>query len=92
MPRILGGCRVVACTLIDERHRRTDNCRHDVGDAALAVAGLAIVTSEPSGGFSLFYCDSDWNVIADTWHSSLRYAKEQAEFEYIGVSSTWLEN
>lgn len=40
-------------------------------------------------GVFLFYCDREWQVLADTWHSSVTEAKAQAEFEYAGVSKVW---
>lgn len=54
-----------------------------------AMAGLAIC--QPSGAqeFYLFGCDSNWNVVTDTWHQSLNEAQEQAEYEYDGISKTW---
>jgi hypothetical protein len=46
-----------------------------------------IVESETS--FYLFYCDREWQVLADTWHLSVSAAKAQAEFEYAGISKVW---
>ena len=40
-------------------------------------------------GVFLFHCDREWQVLADTWHSSVTEAKAQAEFEYSGVSKVW---
>ena len=40
-------------------------------------------------GVFLFYCDREWHVLADTWHSSVNDAKTQAEFEYAGISKVW---
>jgi hypothetical protein len=54
-----------------------------------AMAGLAICQPTGTQEFYLFGCDSDWNVVSDTWHQSLNEAKEQAEFEYEGISKTW---
>ena len=53
------------------------------------MAGLAICKPTKGQEFWLFGCDSDWNVISDTWHRSLDEAKNQAEFEYEGLSNTW---
>ena len=50
---------------------------------------LAICAGAGDAAFYLFYCDADWQVLADTWHASLEEAKEQAEFEYEGVSRLW---
>ena len=51
------------------------------------ASALAIVMGET--GVFLFYCDREWQVLADTWHSSVAEAKAQAEFEYAGVSKVW---
>jgi hypothetical protein len=48
---------------------------------------LAIVAGE--AGIYLFYCDDQWQVLADTWHPSVNNAKAQAEFEYEGISELW---
>jgi len=40
-------------------------------------------------GVYLFYCDREWQVLADTWHPSVKNAKAQAEFEYEGISKLW---
>jgi hypothetical protein len=37
----------------------------------------------------LFGCNAEWDSVTDTWHQTLEEAKEQAEFEYEGVSETW---
>ena len=33
-------------------------------------------------GVYLFYCDSDWNVMSDTFHDDLASAIDQASWEY----------
>lgn len=53
------------------------------------VAGLAVCRYEDGGGFYLFYCDGEWNVVTDTYHESVEGAKNQAEFEYEGVGNAW---
>jgi hypothetical protein len=44
---------------------------------------------ESDTGFYLFYCDTDWNIVTDTWHESLDAAKRQARFEYDGIDNHW---
>ena len=53
------------------------------------VAGLAICRYPGDTGYYLFYCDSEWEPITDTWHQSLEDAEHQAEFEYQGAAQTW---
>jgi hypothetical protein len=91
IPKEVGGARVVLYTPIDERHRHTGDCRQIVaGELMGAAAGLAICQhDEEESSFYLFGCDEDWETLTDTWHPTLEEAKEQAEFEYEGVSVTW---
>jgi len=89
-PRIVGTYRVVCCSPIDERHRFTGKTKQVVrGQVMGAMAALAICHPAQAQEFYLFGCDSDWNVVSDTWHQSLEEAQEQAEFEYEGINKTW---
>ena len=56
-----------------------------------AMAGLMICFNEHEQAYYLYGCDEDWKTVTDTWHTSLADAKDQAEFEYEGVSRTWIE-
>src|SRR5438874_677036 len=90
VPKTVGTFRVVCYSPIDERHRFTAKTRQVVrGQLMGAMAGLPICQPTEAQEFYLFGCDADWNVVTDTWHQSLDEAKEQAEFEYEGVSKTW---
>ena len=53
------------------------------------VYGLIIIRDDPHNYYYLFRCDNKWNDITDTWHESLEEAKDQAEFEYTGISKKW---
>ena len=91
-PGILGGARVVLWSALDARHRATGKCRHILPGTDLrptTPAGLAICQSEGEHSFHLFACDAEWNTITDTWHATLQEARDQAEFEYEGISQTW---
>jgi hypothetical protein len=89
-PQTVGGFPVVCYSLIDERHRFTGQTKQVVRGVLMgAMAGLAICQLPDAQQFYLFGCDGDWHVVTDTWHQSLDDAKEQAEFEYEGVSQTW---
>lgn len=81
---------MVCYSPIDERHRFTGKTRQIVnGQLMGAMAGLAICQPGGSSEFYLFGCDADWTVVTDTWHQSLDEAKDQAKFEYEGISQTW---
>jgi hypothetical protein len=91
IPSTIGKLRVVCYTPLDSRHRHTGNTTQIVGGVVLgAAAGLAICIDEKSECFFLFGCDEQWTCLSDTWHETLEEAKEQAEFEYEGVSGTWV--
>lgn len=50
------------------------------------VAKLAIARYDNSSDIYLFYCDEQWEVVADTCHASVQEAIAQAEFEFTDVS------
>jgi len=54
-----------------------------------SVPALAIGTYSGDYGFYLFYCNSAWEPLTDTYHQTLDDAKAQAEFEYHGIQSHW---
>ena len=90
-PPTIGGARVVCYTPIDERHRFTGACKQIVaGQLMGAMAALAICQYEGETAFYLFGCDAEWREITDGWHQTLEEAKRQAEFEYSGVTKTWI--
>ncbi len=86
-PEKIDKAHVICFASIDSRVQSTGNCKHTVGGVRQSPAsGLAICQYENAGGFYLFSCDSQWNCITDTYHETLEEAKQQAEFEYAGVS------
>lgn len=90
-PSLLGGATVLCYTPIDQRHRFTGACKQIVrGELMGPMAGLAICQYAGEEAFYLFGCDSDWQDVTDTWHQTLQEAQQQAEFEYEGVSKTWV--
>lgn len=89
-PEVLGGARLLAFATIDGSVTPTGGTTHSVNGVVLGpAAGLAIVRYEGDGSFYLFYCDTAWQVVADTCHASLDLARHQAEFEYRGVTGRW---
>ena len=91
VPSKIGRATVICYTPIDGRHRHTGNCRQIVaGVPQGTAAGLAICQYEGEDSFYLFGCDENWEKVTDTWHETLEDAKHQAEFEYEGVSGTWV--
>jgi hypothetical protein len=89
-PTVLDGAVVVFFARIDHRQRFTKATAQRVNGAVLSpAAGFPICQYHDDSAFYVFHCDSDWNVVADTWHESQENARRQAEFEYAGVSATW---
>jgi len=87
-PSELDGSKVLATAVVSEAVRPTGATIHRGPDGVVPPASaLAIVMSET--GVFLFYCDREWQVLADTWHPSVNNAKAQAEFEYEGISELW---
>ncbi len=90
-PEIISNARVICYTPIDDRHRFTGACKQIVrGDLMGPMAGLAVCQYAGDQAFYLFGCDPDWQSLTDTWHQTLEEAQQQAEFEYEGVSKTWV--
>lgn len=90
VPKIIRDAKVNLFTPIDSRHRPTGNCEQIVaGELQGPAAALAICQYGGESSYYLFACDAEWNSVTDTWHPTLEDAKEQAEFEYEGVSKTW---
>ena len=92
VPGVIDGARVVMFTQIDSRHRATGNCQQIVNGVISGSAyGLAICSYDGDAGYYLFGCDSNWNAVTDTFHETIEQAQAQAEFEYQGVTATWLK-
>ena len=68
----------------------TGKCQQIVNEIMWGPASaLAICRYDGEDGYYLFGCDSNWNAVTDTWHTTLEEAQAQAEFEYESVTSTW---
>ena len=77
---------------IDERHRATGACRHYHDGQVVGVASwLAICRFDEGDACYLFRYHAAMDRYSDTFHESVEDAKHQAEFEYEGVSSTWID-
>jgi hypothetical protein len=87
-PPVLNGARVLTYAIIGADVTPTGNTVHRFHpDGVMGpAAALAICQYEGEKGCYLFYCDTEWNVVTDTWHESLGEAMKQAEFEYSGIS------
>jgi hypothetical protein len=89
-PYEFDGAKVIATAVVDETVRPTGGTIHRGPDGVVPSAS-ALAIAEGEAGIYLLYCDREWEVLADTWHLSVRDAKAQAEFEYDGISKVWRE-
>jgi hypothetical protein len=86
------GAKVILWTPIDDRHRATGGCRHSHnGQFVGAASWMAICRFDEGEACYLFQYHPDSDFYSDTFHESIEDAKHQAEFEYEGVSKTWIE-
>jgi hypothetical protein len=84
--------RLICYSPIDDRHDFTRACTQIVGGSVVgAMAGLMICYDGGDDAYFLHGCDENWQTVTDTWHRTLDQAKQQAETEYRGISSTWIE-
>ena len=89
IPDLIGNARVI-CYVVVNLSSPTANTQHFVhGKLQDAAYGLAICQYKPEGGYYLFYCNNDWVEFADTWHETVDDAKDQAEYEYTGITDFW---
>ena len=89
-PRMLEGGRVVCFARLDSGAQRTAKTLHVLmGGEFPPFRGLVIMKDQPGGPYYLLYCDEQWTALTDTWHETLEGAKQQAEFEYEGISQAW---
>lgn len=87
----IDGAEVILWTPIDSRHRATGACQHfHEGQLAGAVSWVAICRYDKAQECYLFRYHPNIDRYSDTFHNSIEDAKQQAEFEYEGVSKTWI--
>jgi hypothetical protein len=77
---------------IDKRHRATGNCSHTNLSTGQddPVPHYVAIAQDDGVGFLLLHYDDQWNFITDTWHESFDEAQGQAEFEFEGITDTWI--
>jgi hypothetical protein len=91
-PKELEGARLVCFAEVSDAVTPTGATTHRRAGEILGPAkALAICQYDGEASFYLFYCDEDWKVRTDTFHTTLDDAKSQAEFEYRGISRCWKE-
>ena len=91
IPTNIGRSKVILYSQIDQRHIPTGTCKNEIDGVLMKNAKWAAITQyDNDSGYYLFFCyESD--QLSDTYHGTIEEAKEQAEFEYEGITSTWKE-
>lgn len=91
-PNQIGNADLVAYVALEDKHIRTGFTEHWVGGKLVKdFYGLAICKYPNSNGYYLFYCDSAWVDITDTYHETIEDAIEHAEFEYTNTENDWVQ-
>ena len=92
LPDQIGEAQVICYLILNSnRHKRTGSTEHIVGGTLITeFFALAICQYKKDDGFYLFYCNSSWEAVTDTYHDTIQDAKEQAEFEYSGTENDWV--
>lgn len=86
----IGGAKILEFVTLTSENKRTGATKHIIGGQEQTdFSGLAICQYEGDDSFYLFYCDSDWKELTDTWHEDIESAKNQASFEFIGLERKW---
>ena len=89
IPKTIGNFDVLLSAMIDDTCKHTNNCTHEINGKVLGKANWAAITKpEKTGECYLFMCYED-NQLTDSAHESIEDAKEQAEWEYEGISNVW---
>jgi hypothetical protein len=91
VPDVIGDASVT-CYAVINLCTPTGNTKHYADGKPLSAAyGLAICEYKPNSGYYLFYCNDAWETFADTWHETIDDAKDQAEYEYTGITNNWID-
>lgn len=84
-PDLLDGARVLSTAELLEGVRPTGATHHSIPNFEEVVRNLAIAQYDGDENIYLFYCTSEWEVVDDTYHSTVAEATAQAEFEFTNV-------
>ncbi|MBT8141914.1 MAG: hypothetical protein HKN88_10160 [Gammaproteobacteria bacterium] len=89
IPEKIGSLEIMLSAIIDESCIHTSNCTHEIDGKVMGKAKWAAITKTDLQGYCyLFMCYSD-NKLSDSAHESVEEAKEQAEWEYEGITKNW---
>jgi hypothetical protein len=90
-PNQLDGATVLMYRVGLTRNAATGATRHLAGANTIeGIECLAIAQYTDESGFYLFYCDREWQVLADTLHDTRAAAQAQAQLEFGEAGSPWV--
>ena len=89
IPIGVGSQEFIITALVDNNCKHTKNCTHSINGKVLGKAKwIGITKPDELGSCYLFMCYAD-GFLSDSVFESLEEAKEQAEWEYEGISINW---
>ena len=89
-PKRIDGANLQLLNVLTDEHNPTGFTTH-YAEGFEFLDRLAICKYEQDPGYYLFYCDSKWEVLNDTYHDSKEIAIKQAELEFRGTEETWFK-
>ena len=72
-------------------HRRAEIVKGVLAPGEELPAPSRVEIEETSSGVFLFHYDAAGRCVADTWHATVKEAKEQARFEFGIEENEWRE-
>jgi hypothetical protein len=90
-PNKIDNADLIAFVVLSDNQTRTGLTKHYVEGVLIEnFYGLSICKYPDVEGYYLFYCDTSWDAVTDTYHESLEGAIEQAEFEFTNTRNNWV--
>ncbi|MFK8013468.1 MAG: hypothetical protein AB8B80_15625 [Marinicellaceae bacterium] len=89
IPKKIGSIEFLMTAVIDKTCIHTKNCSHKHNNKILGKAKWAAITKADTNGSCYLFMGYPNEELSDTLHESIEDAKEQAEWEYEGISNNW---
>jgi hypothetical protein len=81
----------VICYAVTDGLIHTDKTSHVIGGRLNGKFKSLVICQYPNtGGYYLLYFNDQGEEVTDTWHETLEDAKDQAEYEYSGITNIWI--
>jgi len=89
IPKKIGSQEVLFMAVIDETCEHTKKCSHTLDGKILGKAKWAAITKPDNNGSCYLFMGYANDELTDSSHETVKDAKEQAEWEYEGISNNW---